>query len=158
MNKKAFTELFYYKDGILYNKKARGKVLKDSPAGTLNSKGYLQTRINNKMYLNHRIIWILHNYDINSDILIDHKDVNKINNFIDNLRIATYSENNVNKKICTRNKSGVKGVYFDVTLNKWCAQISFNGKRRKSTHTTFEEACNVITVLREKLHGEFSNS
>lgn len=158
MNKKELTELFYYKDGILYNKFSRGKARQDSPAGTLNSRGYLQTRINNKIYLNHRIIWILHNYDINSDILIDHKDVNKLNNFICNLRLATQSQNNANKKTSTRNTSGVKGVYLDSKFNKWCTQIDFKGKRQKATHTSFEEACRYITDLREKLHGEFSNS
>ena len=44
----------------------------------------------------HRQVWIYHNGEIPSGLLIDHIDRNKDNNQIENLRLATQSENNKN--------------------------------------------------------------
>jgi hypothetical protein len=45
-----------------------------------------------------------------------------------NLRIATYSQNNINKKIGKNNTSGVAGVSFNKRMNKWVAYISIDKK------------------------------
>ena len=58
---------------------------------------------------------------------VDHINNDKLNNNIENLRWATYQENNRNLNISTRNTSGVKGVYFDKKINKWSARIKFDG-------------------------------
>lgn len=44
----------------------------------------------------HRQVWIYHNGDIPSGMVIDHIDRNKSNNQIENLRLVTPSENNHN--------------------------------------------------------------
>ena len=147
-------QIFYYKDGELYNKYTRGRAVVDTIAGSVNSKGYKHIRINNKFYLVHRLIWTLLNGDLEDTVLIDHRDNNKLNNLISNLRIATYSENGMNKCIAVNNTSGVKGVYF--YKNNWYAQIGFNSKRVKIKCNTFEEACSQIKILKEKYHKNFS--
>jgi len=60
--------------------------------------------------------------------LVDHKDRNKLNNNIENLRELTKSENNKNadkRKNCT---SKYKGVSWDKRRRKWEARLMLNGK------------------------------
>ena len=60
--------------------------------------------------------------------LVDHKDRNKLNNNIENLRELTKSENNKNadkRKNCT---SKHKGVSWDKRRRKWEARLMLNGK------------------------------
>lgn len=64
----------------------------------------------------------------NKKLVVDHKDRNPINNRLDNLRIVSYRQNNLNKGLCKRNKSGYKGVHYHKQRNKWCAIININGK------------------------------
>ena len=52
---------------------------------------------------------------------IDHIDGNKTNNHVSNLRWATHSENQLNKKIQSNNTSGFAGVSFDHKRNKYRA-------------------------------------
>ena len=154
LTKVEIDNMFYYENGELYNKHTRGRAVANKLAGAINSRGYRHIRIQNKFYLVHRLIWIIFNNILDDSVLIDHKDGNKANNLISNLRIATYSENSMNKIIATNNTSGVKGVYF--SRNNWYAQIGFNNKRVRIKCDTFEEACKQIKVLKEKHHKDFS--
>lgn len=95
-------------------------------AGSINSNGYLIITINKNKYRAHRIAFLfVHGY---LPTLIDHRDKNKLNNSIDNLRDCTPSENQYNTNIQTNNKSGVKGVFFRKSKNRWIAQIKHNYK------------------------------
>lgn len=61
-------------------------------------RGYLTVRLNNKLFFVHRIAFVIYHGDILSpDDQLDHADLNKSNNRIDNLRIATQSQNNTNR-------------------------------------------------------------
>ena len=77
----------------------------------------------------HRIIWAYHYNAIFSNLQIDHIDGNKANNMIENLRLATHSQNNFNNKRAFRNsKSNILGVFWCKKANKWRARISKNNK------------------------------
>ena len=58
---------------------------------------------------------------------IDHIDNNRLNNNILNLRYCTKQENIRNSKMNTKNTSGVKGVSFVQSRNKWIATIKIDG-------------------------------
>lgn len=61
--------------------------------------------------------------------LVDHKDRNRFNNNIENLRELTKSNNNRNRdKIRKKTTSKYKGVTWNKTKKKWQAQITFNSK------------------------------
>lgn len=92
-----------------------------------------------------------------SNIQIDHKDGNGLNNQKSNLRIATISQNQRNKSVQGNNKCGLKGVYFDKKLKKWRAVFSPN---KKSVHigcfNTAIEAAMAYNDAALKHYGEFA--
>lgn len=78
-----------------------------------------------KLYA-HRIIWLLKKKKIDADLEIDHINRNTLDNRIENLRLITKSRNMQNRKKCTRNTSGVKGVYWDKVVKE--ARKKFHGE------------------------------
>lgn len=61
---------------------------------------------------------------------IDHINHDTTDNRRENLRIASRSENCLNRRLMHLNSSGAIGVYKHTDYSdKWCAQINFNGKR-----------------------------
>lgn len=97
-----------------------------SYAGCVNPKGYLQIRIHGYTYRAHRLAWF-YVYKEWPNEQIDHKDRNKLNNKIDNLRISNSSLNAYNSNPRTGNTSGVKGVYYCTNTNRWKAWIWVKG-------------------------------
>jgi hypothetical protein len=90
---------------------------------------------------------------------IDHVDNNRLNNDIKNLRWATYSENNMNRKISSKNKSGFKGISWHKKRNKWQSHITINGKQQNLGYfDNIEDAIHARVIKSEELFGEFKNS
>ena len=75
---------------------------------------YPQTSNGGKPITLHRFIAKLKG--IGNAIQIDHRDGDTFNNTRRNLRAATNQQNQMNRKVVTA-KSGVKGVFPDVTFN-----------------------------------------
>jgi hypothetical protein len=174
VNPKRVKELFNYdkKDGKLTWKKRECGWFKDvrsckifnskfpgKTTGCDDGKGYLQVRMLGKLYFVHRLVWAWHHgewppagYDI------DHIDKNTLNNKIENLRIATRSQNNVNThKSKVKNK--VKGYTRVENKNGtviYIAQSSWKGKHyHLGVFRTKEEAISAYTSFAKKHHGEF---
>lgn len=91
-----------------------------SPAGCLEPNGYWRASLNGIRYGVHRIIWELHYGEIPEGLLVDHIDLDRANNRIENLRLATYRQNNTNKAMDKRNTTGVTGVKFREYKDKNC--------------------------------------
>lgn len=73
------------------------RIPKGGIAGSIKSNGYLQIRLDNKIYLAHRLAWkIVYGNDPVCEI--DHVDRDKLNNRISNLREVTHQENCLNRK------------------------------------------------------------
>ena len=78
-------ELFDYKDGQLLNKtKRRSQVEIGAPAGHKTVRGYVNIRVDGKMYKAHRLIYLYH-HGVMPD-MVDHIDCDRANNRIENLR------------------------------------------------------------------------
>lgn len=87
----------------------------------------------------------------------DHINGNRLDNRRINLRIATSSQNNANKRISIHNKLGVKGVRFDKDRNKFRARAKINGKEvHAGRFNTLEEAKEAYRKVATELHGEFA--
>lgn len=88
------------------------------------SNGYLRAKSDGETILMHRLVMSLgHN-----NMHVDHINHLTFDNRKMNLRVCTCSENHMNNKIPTNNKSGYKGVYYDKANNKWAARIKINNK------------------------------
>ena len=142
-----------YEDGCLYWIKSGKR------AGCYKRRDkYAAVRVNNKLILLHRAIWIYHNGDIPDGMDIDHIDCSRENNRIENLRLASRSQNHMNRKVRSDSASGVKNVRWNKPTQSWRVLVNVNGK---NTHIglfkTLEEAKAVAYATREKYHGSFAN-
>jgi hypothetical protein len=148
--------LFEYKDGDLYWKVDRkANKTKGTKAGCLDGRGYLQTKINNVLYKNHRIIFMMHFGKL--PFVIDHIDGNPLNNLITNLREATTSQNSMNAKIYCTNNSGIKNVCWHKSSQKWIVKLQAKGKRYHfGTYDDIELAELVAIEARNKYFQNFA--
>jgi hypothetical protein len=144
------TGLLFWKVNIS-NKKA-GNI-----AGSINNHGYCVIRYKYRCYMAHRIIWEMCTGPVPDNVPIDHRDRNRSNNRIKNLRIATQSQNNMNSSLRDDSTSGYKGVRWHKQRQKWCSQICVN---KKSIHLGFfdciREAAEHYEAARNKYFGEFA--
>lgn len=111
----------------------------DKKIGYDNGRGYLKASIDNKEYYLHRLAW-LYSYGEFPE-LVDHKDQNKSNNKLDNLRSVTNSQNLHNRGVPVNNKSGHKGVHYVENRGKYLSSITVNNKQQYlGIFKTIEEA------------------
>lgn len=90
---------------------------------------------------------------------IDHKDgeLSRKDNRKSNLRIATRSQNQMNKGKQKNNKSGVVGVGWHKTSGKWAAYIAVDNKQiHLGLFDNFEDAVKARKEAEDKYFGEFS--
>ena len=146
-------QLFDYDDGALVWKVSRGRVRKGSRAGSINSTGREQIRVDGKLYLTYRIIFLMHHGYLPERL--DHIDGDLSNNRIENLRECTQSQNRCNSIGKVNSITGVKNVFRK--RNKYFVAVRLNGVRHYGgTFDTIEEAEQTAIQLRNELHGEYA--
>lgn len=127
-----------------YTKERSAKIWNTRRAGNLalNYKtqyGYLQGRVEGKLYPAHRVIWFLVHGEWPDEI--DHINGNRSDNRLANLRNISRNENMRNRKIDTRNTSGFMGVSWNKTNKKWHVYANVDKKRTNiGWFETIEEA------------------
>jgi len=159
MTKELLQELFYYENGFLFNKvKRSSNAMPNTLAGTLpNNSDYRRVSISNKIYLEHRVIWIYFNGLIPKGMFIDHINQNKKDNTIENLRLCTRSENQYNRGAYKNNSSGYKGVSFNKSLNKYSAQMRINNvKKHLGYFDSAELAKRAYDNMANDIQGQFA--
>ena len=124
-------KLMAFENGTIYRIKDNGnlKLIKN----TAICSGYNLINCNRKMIKRHRILgYAFLNLNID-DVkqFIDHIDMNKINNNLNNLRIVTNQENQFN--------TNAKGYCFNKKAMKFQAQIQLNKKNKFLGYFTTEE-------------------
>lgn len=142
------------KSGVIRYKKSTGRGLGAKKAGDIAGRedhhGYVSVRIKRVTIPSHHLAWFLY-YGVWPDKL-DHRDRNRSNNRIKNLRKAK-NGNQQNRSISKRNTSGNTGVSFHRASNRWRAFI-YIGNKQKSLgyHTTKEDACKAYAKGKRKFH------
>ena len=132
----------------------RGQIKAGTQAGSLALNGYIEIGFQGQRIYAHELAWFFKYGEWVKNL--DHKNRNRTDNSINNLRKATYSENCCNSSLRTDNTSVIKGVSFDKRRNTWNAEVRKDGLRvRKSGFSSKEEAADWVISCRQKLHGEF---
>lgn len=134
---------------------SRTRVNVGDQAGTISEEGYLVIGINRCQYRAHRLAWIYMNGCLPRH-QIDHKDKDKTNNKWSNLREATHSQNQMNKRT-TRKTPGLKGTTFNPKRG-WIAQIRKDKKTiNLGVFKTTEQAHQRYLEAAASLFGEFAS-
>lgn len=108
-------------------------------AWCLNSKGYASGTVNNTCDFLH---WfVARRMNLQWVETVDHIDRNKLNCKRDNLRVATYHEQLVNRGMQSNNESGHKCICWHRQRKKWHVQVKRNGRKEHvALCKTIEEA------------------
>lgn len=87
----------------------------------------------------------------------DHKDGEKLNNQLSNLRSATIRQNSFNRGCQSNNTSGFKGVIWFERTSKWRSQIRISGVTKHLGYFRDKtEAALAYDQAAIKLFGEFA--
>jgi len=156
-------DFFEYRDGQVIRIAAphgRGVRTKGEgigePVGCISTKGYLKVKFRQQSIPVHRLAWFLVYGDIPDDMQIDHINGNKLDNRVENLRLATNGQNIAARSNgFGRSSTGVKNVSpVSGCINKWQVHVS---SKYFGCYNDIELAELVAYEAREKLHGEFAN-
>jgi len=120
-------------------------------------------QIGDNKYIVARLILILHDYDL-TDLYVDHKDGNPLNNLVSNLRCVSGTINARNLVRQTKNQSGVIGVRPVLYLGRlvsFMARWNENGVTKHKSFSTKEhgecEARSLATAYRKMKLIELNN-
>jgi len=126
----------------LKRKAKNGRSLEEIFLKTSIARGYKITHLCKngikKTYPIHKLVAIifLNHTPCGNNIVINHKDENKLNNNIENLELCSHRYNDI---YSSKNKNGYTGVWS--SCQKYCAGIVINGKREYlGRYKTKEEA------------------
>lgn len=91
--------------------------------------------------------------------LVDHKNHNALDSRKGNLRTCTHTQNMQNRRGAHRtSKSGVRGVYWRESHQRWAAEVRANRKKTFLGYfDSVEEAKAVVEQARLYLHGDFAS-
>ena len=123
-------------------------------AGSPSGHGYRRLGFDYIKIYEHQAAW-LYIYD-EWPPEVDHRDGDKSNNALANLRIATRTQNNFNSKR-EPGQSGLRGAYLDKRNLQWYSKIQIGGQvKYLGAFDSAEEAHQAFMKAVELHHGEFA--
>ena len=137
--------------GILTWKKSPNRRIKlGSEAGSTNGRGYLEVKVAGERCLAHRVIWkMAYGNDPDEGKVIDHINRVKVDNRICNLRLATLSENNLNRDY----KPGITGIPNIIWANHDKYYIVKVKSKQIKKCKTLEEAIETLQRYNDDVEG-----
>lgn len=143
----------------LSGKKGQGKYTLISPQDSkiikqhnwwLHKYGYATTRIEGKSIPLHKLL-------IRTEKYIDHKNLDRLDNRRENLRVCTFEQNLGNSK--PRHGKKYKGVYFENTGKPKCWHVKVTHNKKQISFGRYKtelEAAKIYDKNIKKLRGEFA--
>ncbi len=143
--------------GNFYYLKSTARCIKIGEiAGSIKKDGYIRIVIKKKEYSAHRLVFLFLNgeYPIEN---VDHINHDRADNRLNNLRLATYGDNNRNSGMRSTNTSGVNGVSWNVSAKRWVSYI--NGDNKTIHLGSFTSFCDAVDARKnaEILYGYHDN-
>ena len=126
-----------------------------SVAGCLHAQGYIDIKLRGIGYKAHRLAW-LYMLGVFPENEIDHIDQDRSNNRWSNLRQATHTQNQHNRKLNKNNTSGVKGVSFNHARRRWAAYIRLAGRTVTLGYFRTLEEAEACRMAAEMQHRPYS--
>jgi hypothetical protein len=150
-------KLFGYDANGLFRLTASPNAVEGKRSHKIHRDGYKGFRVNGTVYGEHRLVWLYH-FGV-MPALIDHINGDRADNRVENLRVATPSQNICNSRLAKNNTSGAKGVIWAKDRNQWRARIVSCGVRKwLGSFNSYEEACKTVDNARKELHKDFANT
>src|SRR5262245_25342238 len=129
------------KSGVLRWRIGQGVARAGNIAGTVKSDGYRAIRINRRSYNAHRLAWLIAKGEWPAGD-VDHRNGQRKDNRIENLRLATGSQNLANQGLRRTNTSRCKGVSWHRANKRWWASMNLGGRKRSlGFFRDLESAC-----------------
>ena len=126
-----------------------------SIAGSRRPDGYIKIRVNGNQFLAHRLAW-LYEHGAFPTGMLDHINGDRSDNRIENLREASNSLNQQNRKMSARNTTGSVGVTRR-KYGRWRASITIGRKFISlGSFATKEEAEEAYLNAKERYHETMS--
>lgn len=163
-SQKTLHELFNYDpcSGLFtYKKKPNFRIKIGSIAGTVKKtgkcKGYCFIKVDGQLYQASRLAWMYVYGEDPGELTIDHVDHNPSNNAIDNLRLATLSQQSFNRRTFNKDEA-LRGVWFNANTGKYIVNLNFRkaGIRTSRSFGSEMEAINFYNEQRKLYGGEFA--
>ncbi|PHS02148.1 MAG: hypothetical protein COA78_22130 [Blastopirellula sp.] len=142
--------------GLLTSISSRGNLCIGDVVGYTHSSGYNLVKVDGKLYKAHRLafLYVEGNFPPNA---VDHINGIRDDNRWCNLRHATNSQNQANRKIGRNNTSGYKGVCWGKYAKKWAVNIYISGKRKHvGYYKCKHKAAKAYNKAALKYHGYFA--
>ena len=140
--------------GLFTRNISRPNAKAGSIAGSTSSR-YAMIGIDGRSYRAHRLAW-MYVYGEYPTFDLDHRNRNRYDNRISNLRKATRSQNELNKEWQDTSATGYRGV--TIQGKRYRADISIdNHSKYLGTFDTPEEAHEAYCLENIKIHGEFAD-
>jgi hypothetical protein len=132
--------------------------------GCLKTNGYKMAMVDRVNYYIHRLVWVYHNGPIPDGMVVDHINMERKDNRVENLRLVTRTENNKKLSLRSDNKTGVIGVSWCRRWKKYHARVKISGKEVFARYFhNLEEAAKAVEQARQsfgfdELHGSTASS
>lgn len=150
-------EVFDYEPatGRLYHKGA------DQPCERA-QRGYWAVRFQGRDYMAHRVVWQLAHGDLREDQILDHINHDPRDNRLQNLRVATPTQNQFNRRGAQKNSTTGHRNVRRMRIGKyeyWRVEIALHGQRvvdelfSTSKHS-LEEVCELARQRRAEIREE----
>lgn len=134
----------------------RGSERVGTVAGTVNKNGYCQVQVEGRLHRAHRLAWFYMTGEW-PEADVDHVNGDRLDNRWKNLREATRSQNNANRR-ATIDK-GLKGTSYNIRRGRWMAKINVNHQQIYLGYFDTAEEAHAAYVAAARLHyGEFARA
>lgn len=118
--------------------------------------GYRTVFIGNDDRYEHRIAWAIHYGELPYHRL-DHRNLDRSDNRIQNLREASHRQNMANTGLRSNNRSGFKGVHRRADTGRYSATIKDRGCAICiGSFDSAEDAAQAYNTAAVAIHGEFA--
>lgn len=145
--------------GVLTRKvRTSNRIKVGDQLGHLRPDGYLQAFVGGRMELLHRVAFLWAHGFLPEEV--DHINGDRSDNRLSNLRAASKTTNQHNRRVRKDAQSGVKNVSFCSADGLWVVRIRDGGGRRHhiGTFRDFALACSAAKHAAEKYHKEFARA